>query len=215
MKILDIHTHHAAPQPQGVVALCISGENRNPEIDGSQRYSVGIHPWDTPLSADYDREWETVEKLASQPEIVAIGECGIDLTPKGGPLFRQLQVFRRHVELSERLRKPVVIHDVKAHDVIVGARRDLKPTQPWAIHGFRGKPQVAEMLVRAGCMLSFGAEFNPATLKAVPPETILAETDESPLDITEIIARLSAAYGSDLTGVILENTGRFLGIREL
>lgn len=212
MDILDIHTHHAVPQPQGIVAVCISEGNRNPKFDPTQRYSIGIHPWDTLLTTDCTREWETVERYASEPEIVAIGETGIDLTPRGGPMFRQLQVFKRHIGLSERLCKPLVIHDVKGHDIVVGARRDLKPTQPWAIHGFRGKPEVAEMLVRAGCMLSFGAEFNPETLRNVPPEVILAETDAAPLDIAEVIARLSDAYGSDLTDLIKANTRRFLGL---
>ena len=119
-------------------------------------------------------------------------------------------MFKRHVELSESLRKPLVIHDVKGHDIIAGARRDLAPTQPWVIHGFRRKPEVAEMLLRAGCYLSFGEQFNADTLRATPEDRILAETDESPLDITEVIASLSAAYGKDLTPTIAENTMKIL-----
>lgn len=127
-------------------------------------------------------------------------------------MFRQLLVFKRHVEISESVRKPIVIHDVKGHDVIVGARRDLAPTQNWAIHGFRRKREVAAMLLRAGCWLSFGAEFNPDALRATPEDRILAETDETPVTIEEVITRLSAAYGKDLTETIAANTRNFLGM---
>lgn len=210
MDILDIHTHHPVPQPQGVVALCAHPERGIPPLAESQRYSVGIHPWDTIAEPD-EAMWQNIEKTASRPEVVAIGESGVDLTPRGGPLFRQLQIFKRHIDLSERLRKPMVIHDVKGHDVIIGCRRDLKPKQNWVIHGFRRKASVAEMLLRAGCWLSFGAEFNPDALRATPENRILAETDESPMTIEEVIIRLSAAYGKDLTPVIAENSRIFLG----
>lgn len=209
MEILDIHTHHSAPQPQGVVVIRVRKESEGFELNPDQAYSVGIHPWDT-LADDIEGKYEMLETLASRREVVAIGEAGIDLNI-GGPLFRQLNVFRRNVELSESLAKPLIIHDVKAHDMIVGARRDLKPQQSWAIHGFRQKPQVAEMLLRAGLYISFGAEFNPEALSVVPDDRLLAETDESELTITEVIQKISAIRGRDMTSVIAENTRRFLG----
>lgn len=210
MEILDIHTHHEAPQPEGIVALRVGTGIR---IDTHQRYSAGIHPWDT-VAEPGEELWQELESLASRPEIVAIGETGIDLTPHGGPMFRQLQIFKRHCELSERLRKPIVIHDVKGHDIVVGARRDLRPTQNWAIHGFRGKPEVAGMLLRAGCWLSFGAQFNPDTLRVMPEEYILAETDESPVSIEEVIARISNVRGKEMSAAIASNTQRFLEKRQ-
>lgn len=209
MDILDIHTHHPVPQPQGVESICMHADTKGLAFAPSQRYSIGIHPWDTTAEIS-EEEWAELERMAAMPEVAAIGECGIDLTPHGGPLFRQILVFKRHVELSERLRKPLVIHDVKGHDIIAGARRDLNPKQNWAIHGFRRKPEVAAMLLRAGCYLSFGPEFNPDTLRTTPEDRILAETDEAPVSIEEVIARLSAAYGKDLTPVIAANTRNFL-----
>lgn len=213
METLDIHTHHPAPQPEGIVALRLSVDREMPILLKTQLYSTGVHPWDTTCEIP-EKEWKELERLAADSGVVAIGECGVDLTPKGGPLFRQLQVFKRQVEISERLGKPMVIHDVKAHDIIAGARRDMKPAQNWAIHGFRRKPEVAQMLLRAGCYLSFGPEFNPETLFSTPEDRILAETDESDIDIHEVIARLSNAYGKDLTQVIAANTRRFLGLDE-
>ena len=208
MKILDIHTHHQVPQPEGVIS--VRPQEFNP-LHG-QYYSVGIHPWDTsaPISSD---TWKLLEKYASTPEVVAIGECGID-TAKGAPLFIQMNTLRRQIELSEKVEKPLVIHDVKAHDIIIGLRRDLSPRQPWVIHGFRGKPSVAAMLVKAGLWISLGEKFNPAAITEIPKDMLLAETDDSLLSIIEIINGISGVAGYDLTDTIIANTLHFLGMPE-
>ena len=205
---LDIHTHHPAPRPEAVVSSSVADFN---PLE-TQRYSIGIHPWDS-AKLITDDQWFEFERKAALPEVVAIGECGIDKL-KGGPMFKQLILLHRQIRISENLRKPLILHDVKAHDVIVGLRRELTLTQNWAIHGFRGKPTVAKMLTDAGIYLSFGEKFNPDSLPAVPPHLILAETDESLLSINEIIHNLSVAADQDLLPLIIRNTATFLSENE-
>ena len=205
-RCLDIHTHHPAPQPLGVISAAF----RDFQPLEGQLYSIGIHPWTTE-SLPSAEDWEDFEKLAALPCIAAIGECGIDKL-KGGHLFKQLLVMKRQIEISEKLEKPLIIHDVKAHDVIVGLKRDLNPSQKWLVHGFRAKPTVAKMLTDAGIYLSFGEKFNHESLSVVPRNMLLAETDESPLSIEEIIANLSSTAGFDLTDLIAQNTLQFLNI---
>lgn len=204
--ILDIHTHRPAPYPEGVVSLSTPEE----ELLENQLYSVGIHPWDTATPID-EATWNALETIAGRKEVAAIGECGVDLL-KGGPLYRQLQIFKRQVELSERVHKPMVIHCVKSADIIMGLKRDLNPSQPWVIHGFRGKPELARQLTDKGIYLSFGEKFNPDTVITMPGGMLLAETDESILTITEIIEALSVAANRDLTPEIAETTARILGL---
>lgn len=204
--ILDIHTHREAPQPQAIV--CADVRNFLP-IEG-QLYSAGIHPWDTTDDIP-DRLWSLIEEACADPHVAAIGECGID-REKGGPLFRQMLVMKRHIELSESLGKPLIIHNVHAHDVIIGLKKEMKPSQNWAIHGFRGKPTVARMLTDAGIWLSFGARFNERTAAEAAEDIMLAETDESDADIHDIISSLSALRGKDMTPTIAENARRFLGL---
>ncbi len=207
-NILDIHTHKTAPQPYGIISRRLSNPDSDPEnmIEG-QLYSVGIHPWDV-TPGEPENSWEMLREEASKPYVAAIGECGIDLKC-GMPMYLQLQVFKKHIDLSEELRKPLIIHDVKGDDIICGLRRDLKPSQPWCIHGFRGKPAAVAALLRAGCFISFGERFNPETLLAVPEDRILAETDESDLTIEEIISRLSEIRAIDLTQTIKDNSNKF------
>lgn len=209
MALIDIHTHHPAPQPTAVVALCLRpGESPAPLLPW-QLYSAGIHPW------DLDKEitegmWEELERLCSLPQLVAVGECGIDIAKKEIPLFRQIQEFKRHVDLSESLAKPLVIHAVRADDIICGLHRDLKPSQPWIIHGYRGKPTGAAQLLKAGCYLSFGPIFNPDTVVSVPTGRILAETDDSPVSIEEVISALTRCRGEEMRTIIEDNTRKLI-----
>lgn len=216
--ILDIHTHNLRPNSEAIIdaSTLIAGQLMplqqiiagNADYAG-QCWSVGVHPWDT-INDIHDALWEAVETSARSENVVAIGEAGID-TLKGGPMFRQLQVFSRLVALSEQTAKPLIIHDVKAHDIIIGLKRDLHPAMPWIIHGFRGKPTVAKMLLDAGCYLSFGEKFNPDTVRYTPAARLLTETDESPLPINKIIASLAAARGltpDSQEALIVANTSR-------
>ncbi len=207
--ILDIHTHHPAPQPLAVIDASPRSEGVAVEIADGQLYSAGIHPYDT-ISEIPDEMWQRLEELLRLPQVVAVGECGVDLSGRGGMMYRQLQIFRRQIEMSEALKKPMIVHCVKADDVICGLRRDLKPTQPWVIHGFRRKPGSASQLLRAGCYLSYGAIFNEASLAETPPERILAETDESDKPIEKVILDLSIACGRNLREIIAENSALFL-----
>lgn len=188
--MIDVHTHKLAPQPDAVISLSLPEQlgllpwTQDETAGPVQLYSVGVHPWDADkFNAEVSA---TLEKAAGLPYVVAIGECGIDLVHKEVPLFRQMEVFKFQIDLSEKVGKPLIVHDVKAHDIIVGLRRDLKPKQPWIIHGFRGKPPVARMLMKAGCLLSFGEKFNPETVRLIEPDKILIETDCSPLSIQDI-----------------------------
>lgn len=210
--VLDVHTHREAPYPEGIISLDVlsplfsGGEDGTEPLsvlaDG-QLYSAGIHPWNTerPLT---ERDWEILEALASDPRVCAIGECGVDLG-HGAPLYQQLLVLKRQIELAEKMRKPMVFHCVKSADILMGLKRDFNPRQPWIVHGFRGKPALAAQLTEKGFYLSFGEKFNPDTVSVTNPERILAETDESLLPIEEIIARLSEAAGYELLPRIEEN----------
>lgn len=197
--ILDIHTHRSGLYPLGIEQALPDSFAPEP----GQLYSLGIHPWHIP--SDPTDLLARLTELAAHPQVAMIGETGIDEL-KGAPMFLQNQVFAAHIALSEQLGKPLIIHCVKAYNSIVQFRKETRAQQPWIIHGFRGRPSVAQMLLRAGCYLSFGEKFNAETLRAVPREAIFAETDESALSIEEIIARLSEARGEgDLTPLLEQN----------
>lgn len=205
--IFDIHTHHAAPQPEGVVSV--------DSVDfvpvAGQVYSVGLHPWRSDVDA---AAIESLRKAALYPDVVAIGECGLD-TGRGAPLYSQILTLRACIEIARESDKPMVMHDVKSHAQIIGMHRQMNPEGRWCIHGFRGKPGVAAMLLAEGFYLSYGERFNPESLKATPAERLLAETDDSCLDIEQVIARIGAVRTDigDIRSVLAANAARFLGIQ--
>lgn len=204
--ILDCHTHHPAPQPEAVISLALS-DFRLPEEMPAQLFSAGVHPWEA--AAASQETFAEVERLAALPNVVAVGEAGID-TLRGAPMFRQMLAFRRQVEISERAGKPLIVHDVRAHQQIIQLRRELGARQPWVIHGFRARPEVAAMLLRAseGIFISFGPQFNPGTLRAVPAGRRLAETDEADVSPEQVVEALSAAADCQLLPELAGTAGR-------
>lgn len=184
MKFIDIHTHNKSEE----TAYAIFNSNGEPTTGCA---SVGIHPWD--VDDNWEERFRTIRELAKAPDITAIGECGIDRAHSGAGLELQTEVFRAHITLSEELKKPLIIHCVKAVDNIISQYKECKPQQAWIIHGFRGKPQQAEQLTRAGLYLSFGEHFNAESAKVIPADRLFIESDESNTPIEMIYATIAAA----------------------
>ncbi len=152
-------------------------------------FSAGIHPWD---AGSINALWiENLKLLLNFGQVIAIGECGMD---KNAPVAieKQLEVFELHIKYSEIHHKPLIIHCVGCYNELINLHRALNPKQAWIIHGFRGKPEMAVQLVKAGIYLSFGEKFNPESVAITPIESILAETDDSEIDIDDIYEKLSA-----------------------
>ena len=172
MNILDIHTH-VLPQVPGTALVCI-GCGPLPEKEEGHWFSAGLHPWD--VTEDFDNQISALETLLANPGVLAIGECGFD-TLKGPSHDLQEQAFVSQVQLSEQFRKPMILHVVRDFDSVIRLRKQLKPTQPWLIHGFRGGPEQMNQLYAQGILVSFGLKHNPESLKAVPSERLFLETD--------------------------------------
>ena len=73
--------------------------------------AVGLHPNDT----DEPYNAEGFEELARQPEVVAIGECGLDYyrtDVSAHPDAKALQkdIFEQQIELAVKYDKPLMIH---------------------------------------------------------------------------------------------------------
>src|SRR6478736_1641531 len=64
------------------------------------RSSAGIHP--NHAAEAQPGDWERIEALAQQSEVVALGETGLDLYWKDCPLPLQQDYFDRHIRLSQQ-----------------------------------------------------------------------------------------------------------------
>ena len=206
MEIRDIHTH-LLPQDPGTALVCV-GSRPLPAPQGHW-FSVGLHPWD--VTGDDENELESIGEMAQNPQVLAIGECGFD-TLKGPAHDLQEQAFIRQVEISERVRKPMILHVVRDFDSVIRLRKQLKPTQSWLIHGFRGGPQQADQLHTHGIQVSLGLKANPQTLQQIPSDRLFLETDGL-CPITHVIQTAAAARNQSVVTVenqIINNSNVFL-----
>ncbi|MGX8690101.1 MAG: TatD family hydrolase [Bacteroidaceae bacterium] len=169
--IKDIHTHLFPSEP-GSALVCIGYDKSL--VQAGHAFSAGLHPWQ--VTGEDEAALKAVEELLSLPQVIAVGECGLDRL-KGPSAEIQEKVFIRQTELSEKYRKPMILHVVRAMDDLIRFMKQVKPAQKWLVHGFRGGPEQMEQLWCNGILVSFGIKFNPESLRQVPADRLLLETD--------------------------------------
>jgi TatD DNase family protein len=106
----------------GVTQLVITGTSARSSQDaadfasqfpGTLYATAGVHPHDsqhcTPTTI------ATLRKLAARPEVVAIGECGLDYNRDFSPRDVQDRWFEAQVQLACDLKMPLFLHEREAH----------------------------------------------------------------------------------------------------
>lgn len=148
--------------------------------------TAGVHPHD---AKHFDAETlGKLESLASEPECVAIGECGLDFNRNFSPQEDQLSAFESQVQLACKLKKPLFIHEREASADMVRILTKYKETLPPAvIHCFTGTIEEAKTYFNMGLYVGLTgflwkdkAENGvQADLKAkdFPLERLMVETD--------------------------------------
>jgi TatD DNase family protein len=147
--------------------------------------TVGIHPNSAAEAAP--SAWDEIVALASQKEVVGIGETGLDRHWNDTPFPQQEDYFARHLDLSRRTHKPIVIHCREAEaDVLRMLRADFDRNGPihGVMHSFVGDAAVGEACLAMGWVLSFAGMLtykNAAALReaaaSLPLDKLLVETD--------------------------------------
>jgi TatD DNase family protein len=191
MVFFDVHTHSkSSTEPVFAIA------NKDPtDTDFKKPFSIGIHPW-------YIRPWNAekelliIEEKLQHKNCFALGECGLDKVIETDFELQKI-VFRKQLQLSEKYKKPVIIHCVRAFQEIIEIKKEIKPTQTWILHGFHKNLQVAESVLKNGILLSFGAAVIHSKklqniVSAIPLAAILLETDASAVCIQDMYKRVAA-----------------------
>ena len=183
--MFNVHTHRIPTDSEEQFVL-----NCNPgAVPLDVKYcSVGLHPWC--VDTDWREQVAQLRRDALLPNVVAIGECGLDAM-RGIAKSVQIEAFRAQIELSQECRKPLIIHCVRSFDLLFQLHREYSPHESWMVHGFRGKPQLAMQLVGLGIQLSFGLHFNPDTLKMLisSGKSYFLETDDEDVSLREVIEK--------------------------
>lgn len=124
--------------------------------------AVSLHPTDAAETGRrgtdaLDDSLAEISRLADDPQVVAVGETGLDYhwTTDSAGQAHQERSFRAHIRMARALDKTLVIHDRDAHDDVVRVLEDEGPPDRVVFHCFSGDAAMARHCVRAGWYLSF------------------------------------------------------------
>lgn len=255
MQLFDTHAHYDAEQfdtdrdallatlPEQDVALVVNPGCDMPTsrkaLELAQRYdyiyaAVGYHP---ESCAPYqESELELLREMAKDPNVVAIGEIGLDYYwEENPPKEFQKEVFRAQMALARELKLPVIVHDREAHADSLAIVKEF-PDVKGVFHCFSGSAEMAKELVKLGWMISFtgvltykNARKSVEAAEAVPMDSIMIETDApymAPvphrgkrcdsslvLHTCEKLAEIKGITVEDCARITMENGKRFFGIK--
>jgi len=146
--------------------------------------TAGVHPHD---AAGGTAELVDVVDRAirsADPNLVAIGECGLDHHYDHSPRDAQVQAFVEQIELANRCDLPLVIHTREAWEETFDLLDRYGMPQSTVFHCFTGGPDEAERCVEMGAHLSISGivTFNSAkdlraAVAAAPLDRLMVETD--------------------------------------
>lgn len=169
-KLVDIHTH-------------------NPKAGVLSPTMAGIHPWDA-------------ERELPMPDFSAcdiVGETGLDYSADASKEAQQ-ELFLKHLNIAEKLEKPVVLHVVKSFEDVMLALKKHR-LQGVVFHGFIGSKEQAERATSQGYYLSFGDRSlrSPRTREVIATikiENLFCETDDrTDISIEKIYEEVAALRG--------------------
>lgn len=207
--MINFHSHHRALDKDSKTVFNV----HRPEIFlKNECCSVGLHPWylqrDT-LEMDY--VW--MKELSNKPEVLAIGECGLDKLCKVS-WDLQLEAFHWQINLAKEVRKPLIIHCVRAQQDILRILKDVEV--PFVFHGFNRSLDMANDILNAGGCISVNAQFlktqsGQDLMKGINQNSVCLETDDDSISIHEAYLCLANIWKKELIEVeeiIEQNIGR-------
>ncbi len=196
---------------------------------------TGIHPHD---AKNVDAAlWQTVSATCALPEVVAVGETGLDFHYDSSPRDVQVAVFRQHIQLARALAKPLCIHTREAEELTLQVLREAgADAVGGVIHCFSGTAAFGAAMLEFGFYLSIPGivTFKKAgelveTVQQAPLDRLLVETDSpflapipyrgkrnEPAYVVETLAKIAAIKGMSVAEVeraTNENAVRLFGPR--
>ncbi len=155
----------------------------------AQRYpevscSVGVHPHEA--EQEGQESPDLLRELAKLPEVVGIGETGLDYFYEHSPREAQQRSFRSHIAAARETGLPLIVHTRDADaDTVAILREEVEAgAVTGVIHCFSAGPELAEAALELGFYIGVSgimtfkkAEELRETLRRVPLERLLVETD--------------------------------------
>jgi TatD DNase family protein len=177
----------------GVTRMVVTGssiESTRAAIDlvrqAPQRFrcTAGVHPHHAAELGE--TQLDELATLAAQPEVVAIGECGLDYFRNFSPRAAQLSAFRQQLDLAVRLHKPVFLHQRDAHEDFVAILGEYRSRLAGGVaHCFTAGLEEARAYLELDLYIGITGWINDERrglhlrdiVRHIPAERLLIETD--------------------------------------
>jgi TatD DNase family protein len=153
--------------------------------------SVGLHPNDTDQGFDVER----FEKMLQQPEVSAVGECGLDYyRPSDAEAVKKIQkeIFEQQIQLAVKYDKPLMIHSRPSKgtqdayhdtiDMLTSKKREYGERLRGDMHFFVGGVEEAKKFIELDFSMSYTAVLTfthdyDEVVRYIPLSHLLSETD--------------------------------------
>jgi len=183
----------ARAQAAGVTQLVVTGASRehSPKAlalacqhPGILFATAGVHPHH---AVEYSDECDAdMRALHAHPEVVAVGECGLDYFRDFSPRPAQRKAFERQLQLASENGKPLFLHQRDAHADFMAMMKNLDGRLgPAVVHCFTGtRAELFDYLDRDWhigitgwlCDERRGTHLREL-VKAIPGNRLMLETD--------------------------------------
>jgi len=152
--------------------------------------AVGVHPHF--VKDDWnDKTLDELEELVKLPEVVAVGECGLDFNREYSPRDLQESTFKKQVQLAVRYQKALLVHERDSHEGILDVLKDFESTlPPVVIHCFTGTPEQIKTYVDKG----FYIGVTGFVCKEKHGESLRNAIKDGTLPLNRIVVQTNAPY---------------------
>lgn len=144
--------------------------------------AVGVHPQD--VGDLTDDSFQELTELARDPRVVAIGEVGLERSPRSPSLDVQRQWLMRFVQLAREAQKPLLFHVRDAHAEFRSFLETEGVGVRGVVHCFSGTLEDARWYAARGLFLGItgivtfpNAKELQEVVRTIPLEHLLLETD--------------------------------------
>ncbi|MHA6533687.1 TatD family hydrolase [Paenibacillus sp. BAC0078] len=205
--------------------------------EGKLYATAGVHPHDAKNCSE-----ETITKLkelAARPQVVAIGECGLDFNRDFSPRDVQRKWFTEQIRLALELNMPLFLHEREAFSDFIAILKE-HAVQKAVVHCFTGTQSELKAYLEMGfhigitgwiCDERRGKHLRDL-VRMIPPNRLMIETDapfltprdlkEKPADgrnepaflphILQTVARCIGRPAEEVARVTTETAAEFFGI---
>lgn len=146
--------------------------------------TAGVHPHN---AKDFnENSLKKIEDLSEFDCVIAIGECGLDYNRNFSAPEIQRKVFKKQIQLAQKLNMPLFLHERDAHEDLFNILKEYpEMCEKSVIHCFTGTKEEAENYLDLGCYIGItgwvcdnkrGKSLQEA-VKIIPSNKMMIETD--------------------------------------